>query len=41
MRDFSALGFHKICERNMLDTTDTLMLFLKGSLKIKQTIFIN
>ena len=41
MRDFSALGFHKICERNMSDTTETLMLFLEGSLKIKLTIFIN
>ena len=41
MRDFSALGFHKICVRNMLDTTETLGLFLEGSLEIKQTIFIH
>ena len=41
MRDFSALGFHKSCVRNMLDTSETLRLFLEGSLKIKQTIVIN
>lgn len=41
MRDLSALDVHKICVRNMLGTTETLRLFLEGSLKIKQTIFIH